>query len=83
MNTLYTIDELAHVLKLGDKVAGFSTLDENVENQSIIVGKIHKGDSHDRPNGYWVEPEGSNEYTYWLPIENIKWLNGQQIEIKN
>ena len=59
--------ELAISLKPGDRIT-------TILDRDFVVGQVHCD-----PDGYWIEPEGADEYTWWIPVANVRKLNGVDV----
>jgi hypothetical protein len=63
-------ENLYKPIKPGDAVV--TTL-----GRHVVVGAVHKDE-----DGIWIEPEGADDTTWWIPVWNIVSVNGQAMAWK-
>src|SRR4051812_31224289 len=62
-----TLDELAKSLKPGDEIT-------TTQGRSIVIGAVHAD------GGWWIEPQGADGFTWWIPLANVVRVNGQPVQ---
>ena len=59
--------KLAPMLKPGDRVT--TTL-----GREVIIGTVNPDDTV--AGRWWIEPEGADDFDWWLPLVNVVAVNG-------
>ena len=73
-DSFMTQTELARSLRPGDEVT--TTL-----GRAVVVGGIHADETH--PGSWWIEPLGAADHEWWLPVQNVVRVNGQDVSPKS
>jgi hypothetical protein len=58
---------LAERIKPGDSVT--TTL-----GRTVVVGAVHAD-----KDGFWIEPTGADDFTWWFPVQNVVKINGEDV----
>jgi hypothetical protein len=62
---------LADTLKPGDEIT-------TILDRTYIVGAVHPDERC--PEQFWIEPQGADEYDWWIPLSKIVRINGKDVQ---
>ena len=74
IQTLMIEKDLAAILRPGNEIT-------TILDRKYIIGAIHPDQKWE--GQYWIEPEGADDFDWWIPVSKVVRVNGKEIQSSN